>query len=96
MDAIVRKVPVRPTPAEQCTKIGVCGVGERRSVDRVKASRCDGESGTPAMSRSQSQRAARAEFERKAHRGRPSGGIRHVSLVAQPHLQPSRARCGSL
>lgn len=48
---MVRKVPVRPTPAEQCTSTGVEGEGESARVARVNARRCDGESGTPEFVR---------------------------------------------
>ena len=46
-EAMVRKVPVRPTPAEQCARMGVDGVGDSGSVEEMKEIRCKGESGTP-------------------------------------------------
>lgn len=43
---MVRKVPVRPTPAEQWRRMGEVG-GERERVWFMKARRWEGESGTP-------------------------------------------------
>ena len=51
-EAMVRKVPVRPTPAEQCARIGVEGVGERGRVEEMKEMSWEGDSGTPVWGRS--------------------------------------------